>query len=63
MLVIQDPLKEGVPEAVLKCKEAGVSVRMVTGDNVKTAKAISQGCYILTPEDLSSEYALWKDLL
>lgn len=54
---LQDPLKEGVPEAVLKCKDAGVSVRMVTGDNVKTAKAISQGCYILTPEDLSSEYA------
>lgn len=54
---IQDPLKEGVPEAVLKCKEAGVSVRMVTGDNLRTAKAISQGCYILTPEDLSSEFA------
>lgn len=54
---IQDPLKEGVPEAVLKCKEAGVSVRMVTGDNLRTAKAISQSCYILTPEDLTSEYA------
>ncbi|EGV63158.1 hypothetical protein CANTEDRAFT_106295 [Yamadazyma tenuis ATCC 10573] len=54
---IQDPLKPGVPEAVLKCKEGGVSVRMVTGDNLRTAKAISQGCYILTPEDLDNEHA------
>lgn len=54
---IQDRLKEGVPEAVLKCKDAGVSVRMVTGDNLRTAKAISQECYILTPEDLGNENA------
>lgn len=54
---IQDPLKEGVPEAVLRCKDAGVSVRMVTGDYLRTAKAISQSCYILTPEDLTSEFA------
>lgn len=54
---IQDPLKKGVPEAVLQCKVAGVTVRMVTGDNLITAKAISKSCNILTPEDLSNEYA------
>lgn len=54
---IQDPLKEGIPEAVLRCKQAGVSVRMVTGDNLITAKAISKSCNILTPDDLSNEYA------
>lgn len=58
MLVgIQDPLKEGVPEAVLQCKMAGVTVRMVTGDNLATAKAISRGCNILTPADSANEYA------
>ncbi|KAG2736444.1 hypothetical protein G9P44_000534 [Scheffersomyces stipitis] len=57
---IQDPLKEGVPEAVLKCKHAGVTVRMVTGDNLITAKAISKGCNILTPDDLSNEYAFME---
>lgn len=58
MLVgIQDPLKEGVPEAVMQCKMAGVTVRMVTGDNLVTAKAISRGCNILTPDDSSNEYA------
>lgn len=54
---IQDPLKEGIPEAVNNCKLAGVSVRMVTGDNLITAKAISRSCNILTPDDLSNEHA------
>lgn len=54
---LQDPLKEGVPEAVLQCKRAGVTVRMVTGDNINTAKSISKSCHILTPDDLSNEYA------
>lgn len=57
---IQDPLKEGVPESVLRCKQAGVSVRMVTGDNLITAKAISKSCNILTSEDLSNEYAFME---
>lgn len=54
---LQDPLKEGVPEAVMQCKMAGVTVRMVTGDNLVTAKAISRGCNILTPDDSSNEWA------
>ncbi|CAK9437878.1 uncharacterized protein LODBEIA_P22560 [Lodderomyces beijingensis] len=54
---IQDPLKPGVAEAVRQCKTAGVTVRMVTGDNLNTAKAISQECGILTPDDLSNEFA------
>ena len=54
---IQDPLKDGVAQAVLQCKEAGVTVRMVTGDNLNTAKSISRACHILTPDDLSNDYA------
>lgn len=61
MLVgIQDPLKEGVAEAVNQCKLAGVNVKMVTGDNLITAKAISRACNILTPEDSSNEYAFME---
>lgn len=45
---IQDPVRPGVPEAVAKCNFAGVSVRMVTGDNVVTAKAIAKDCGIYT---------------
>ncbi|EDK43998.1 conserved hypothetical protein [Lodderomyces elongisporus NRRL YB-4239] len=57
---IQDPLKPGVAEAVRKCKKAGVTVRMVTGDNLNTAKAISKECGILTSDDLSNEYAFME---
>ncbi|OQO08423.1 hypothetical protein B0A48_06293 [Cryoendolithus antarcticus] len=45
---IQDPLRPGVPEAVQKCHMAGVSCRMVTGDNVVTARAIATDCGIYT---------------
>ena len=45
---IQDPLRLGVKEAVKKCQDAGVFVRMVTGDNIRTAKAIAKECGICT---------------
>lgn len=47
---IQDPLRPGVPKAVADCQRAGVTVRMVTGDNLVTARAIALGCGILTKE-------------
>lgn len=45
---IQDPIRPGVPEAVKNCQRAGVTVRMVTGDNLVTAKAIAADCGIYT---------------
>ncbi|KAH8691736.1 hypothetical protein GQ44DRAFT_695491 [Phaeosphaeriaceae sp. PMI808] len=45
---IQDPLRPGVPEAVTKARHAGVVTRMVTGDNVVTARAIATECGIYT---------------
>lgn len=45
---IEDPLRPGVSEAVEQCQKAGVVVRMVTGDNVETARAIAMQCGILT---------------
>ena len=44
---IQDPLREGVSQAVQQCQDAGVMVRMVTGDNMTTASAIATQCGIL----------------
>ncbi|KAK6542160.1 hypothetical protein TWF694_007925 [Orbilia ellipsospora] len=52
---IQDPLRPGVTEAVQQCKKAGVFVRMVTGDNVITAKAIATECGIYTEGGLVME--------
>ncbi|KAF1845542.1 calcium-translocating P-type ATPase [Cucurbitaria berberidis CBS 394.84] len=45
---IQDPVRPGVPEAVRKAQGAGVTVRMVTGDNMQTARAIATECLIYT---------------
>ena len=48
LLGIIDPPREGVPEAVSVCRQAGVRVYMVTGDFKGTAAAIAQQCGILT---------------
>jgi hypothetical protein len=37
-----------VPEAVRKCQQAGILVRMITGDNLLTAKSIAREIGILT---------------
>ncbi|CDK29082.1 unnamed protein product [Kuraishia capsulata CBS 1993] len=50
---IQDPLRPGVKSAISKCAQAGVRVRMVTGDSVVTARAISMECGILDEENVS----------
>ena len=52
---IQDPLRAGVPEAVKDCVMAGVFPRMVTGDNIITAKAIATECGIYTAGGLALE--------
>ncbi|QCD80324.1 Ca2+-transporting ATPase [Vigna unguiculata] len=44
---LKDPCRPGVRDAVQLCQKAGVKVKMVTGDNVKTAKAIAVECGIL----------------
>ncbi|KAK0385624.1 hypothetical protein NLU13_6801 [Sarocladium strictum] len=45
---IQDPVRPGVPEAVQNARRAGITTRMVTGDNIVTARAIATECGILT---------------
>ncbi|KAL8692434.1 MAG: hypothetical protein Q9218_002534 [Villophora microphyllina] len=52
---IQDPLRVGVADAVRACQKAGVYVRMVTGDNLLTAKAIAEECNIFMPGGLVME--------
>lgn len=47
---ISDPIRPEVPDAVAKCKSAGVIVRMVTGDVKDTAVAISKKAGILEPD-------------
>ncbi|KAM6306848.1 plasma membrane calcium-transporting ATPase 1 isoform 12-T12 [Podargus strigoides] len=46
---IEDPVRPEVPDAIRKCQRAGITVRMVTGDNINTARAIALKCGILNP--------------
>lgn len=59
---IQDPLRPGVTEAVQQCQRAGVFVRMVTGDNINTAKAIAQECGIYTAGGVAMEGPKFRKL-
>ncbi|XP_067096845.1 plasma membrane calcium-transporting ATPase 3a isoform X4 [Osmerus mordax] len=48
---IEDPVRPEVPDAIKKCQRAGITVRMVTGDNISTARAIAAKCGIIQPGD------------
>ncbi|KAK0600244.1 hypothetical protein LWI29_012981 [Acer saccharum] len=53
---LKDPCRPGVRTAMESCRNAGVKIKMITGDNVHTARAIAIECGILNPdEDLGSE--------
>ncbi|KAL4652717.1 hypothetical protein ACB092_01G251500 [Castanea dentata] len=55
---IKDPCRPGVKDAVQLCQNAGIKVRMVTGDNIQTAKAIALECGILGSDDNVTEPTL-----
>ncbi|HVS38519.1 MAG TPA: HAD-IC family P-type ATPase, partial [Gemmataceae bacterium] len=40
-IAIRDPLRPDVKEAVAKCRAAGIDVKMITGDNAETARAVA----------------------
>lgn len=44
---IRDHLRDNVADSVERCHRAGVRVRMITGDNIETAKAIARETHIL----------------
>lgn len=60
MISLIDPPRFNVPEAVDKCRTAGVKVIMVTGDHPITAKAIAKMVGIISPSmsDLYASYVL-----
>ncbi|KAK7092204.1 sodium/potassium-transporting ATPase subunit alpha-3-like [Littorina saxatilis] len=48
LMAMIDPPRPGVPDAVAKCRSAGIKVIMVTGDHPITAKAIARGVGIIS---------------
>ncbi|KAG8376409.1 hypothetical protein BUALT_Bualt09G0060500 [Buddleja alternifolia] len=55
---IKDPCRPGVRDAVQLCVNSGVKVRMVTGDNLQTARAIALECGILGSDADATEHNL-----
>ncbi len=52
LLGLEDPLRPEVRNAVATCQQAGITVRMVTGDYDNTAKSIAKQCGILTKDGI-----------
>jgi Ca2+ transporting ATPase len=48
---IEDPVRKEVPDSIKQCHRAGIIVRMVTGDNITTARSIAGKCGIISPGD------------
>ncbi|KAK2053109.1 calcium-translocating P-type ATPase [Colletotrichum caudatum] len=59
---IRDPLRPEVLGSVRQCQDAGVFVRMVTGDNFLTAKAIASECAIYSPGGLAMDGPTFRKL-
>ncbi|KAJ2959856.1 hypothetical protein NQ176_g11089 [Zarea fungicola] len=59
---IRDPLRPEVVGSVRKCQEAGVFVRMITGDNFMTAKAVASECGIYTSGGIAMDGPTFRRL-
>lgn len=66
-MAIADPIREDVPPAMSACRNAGIEVKIVTGDNSLTAKEIARGSGLWSDEDgddkiiTGSEFASLSD--
>ena len=45
---ISDTIRSDVPHAIEVCRRAGISVRMVTGDHIETARAVAKEIGLMT---------------
>ncbi|KAH8898614.1 calcium-translocating P-type ATPase [Thozetella sp. PMI_491] len=59
---IHDPVRPGVRESITACTKAGVTVRMVTGDNLLTAQAIATECGMLSEGNMTMEGSQFRAL-
>jgi Ca2+-transporting ATPase len=64
-VAIRDPLREDVKDAVAQCRRAGIEVKMITGDNEHTARAIGAEIGLLDRPDAvvasSAAFGTWGD--
>ncbi|CAD8175993.1 unnamed protein product [Paramecium pentaurelia] len=53
---IKDPIRPDVADSIRQCTKSGVTVRMVTGDNIITAQSIALECGILEKNRAQQEF-------
>lgn len=56
-VVISDPLSPDVYDSIKDCLRAGIEVKMLTGDNIRTARAIANELHMLDDEHIAVEAA------
>ena len=54
-VAISDPLRPDVPAAVRRCREAGIDLKILTGDNIVTASAIASELDLLDDNHIALE--------
>lgn len=54
-VVISDPLSPDVYESIRNCRSAGIEVKMLTGDNIRTARAIANELHMLDDDHIAVE--------
>ncbi|KAI9009873.1 hypothetical protein BC832DRAFT_518476, partial [Gaertneriomyces semiglobifer] len=59
---IKDPLRKEVPGAVALCQNAGLTIRMVTGDNILTACKIARECGIMFGDGIALEGPVFRSM-
>lgn len=54
-VAISDPLSPDVYDSIRDCRRAGIEVKMLTGDNIRTARAIAEELHMLQDGHLAVE--------
>ena len=62
-VVIADPVRAEVPPAIIACRNAGINVKMVTGDNPETAKEIGRQIGLWDDQDAEGRIITGKEFM
>lgn len=57
LVAIADPVRDDVPDAVARCREAGIRVIVITGDTEGTAREVGRQVGIWSDEDTDANHA------
>ena len=51
----KDPIRKGIRQAIETCHKAGINLRIITGDNIVTARMIALDAGIISEADLAED--------